>query len=97
MIQRLLTLLLALHLMLIASVASAAEPVSVQSVWQTPRLAMEHTEQKVGDTLSALCFALLKHEMETPDTHRYASEGFRPDHGLSLLEGGAAVNLAWRF
>ncbi|MFE8072658.1 hypothetical protein QQM79_16485 [Marinobacteraceae bacterium S3BR75-40.1] len=99
MIFRVFFALLALNLALFWSQAHADEPkgvVAMESMTAEFQV-RQANDLDTEDALATLGTRLLKWQLFEQKEARYASERIRPDHSISVLEEGVALNLAWNF
>lgn len=105
MARRLLSILLAFHTVAFVAHAGAAEhgeggTDGIKMMMEAgQRGPIDETEETLSE-LADLGARLLKWRFtskEEREAERYASERVVADHGIAVVEDGAALNLTWRF
>ncbi|MGM0769274.1 MAG: hypothetical protein ACQEV6_14710 [Pseudomonadota bacterium] len=105
MIIRIFAALLALNMVAFVVRAEAGERVIAdeaiaEDVYELQeQMAGEFDDNNSQDAVAEIGSRLLSLSMirSNHDKKRYASDPARPDHGVALLEEGAALNLKWTF
>ncbi|MEQ9545957.1 MAG: hypothetical protein RIK85_08110 [Marinobacter sp.] len=100
MIIRIFVALLALNMVAFVVRAEAEERVVAENVYELQeRMAGDFERDDSKDALAEIGSRLLSLSLYRSESggKRYASDRARADHGVALLEEGAALNLKWNF
>ncbi|MDX1598864.1 hypothetical protein [uncultured Marinobacter sp.] len=100
MIIRIFVTLLALNMVAFVVRAEAEERVVAEDVYELQeRMAGDFERDDSEDALAEIGSRLLSLSLYRSESgkKRYASDRARADHGVALLEEGAALNLKWNF